>query len=177
MKLRIILTSILSLIFVSSIYAQESYQTFTAEGFKVKCGCKLYSNETFIQSAKQQGMSNILAAYVCAENEDNPDIGVIININIYDQSKIYQKIQPSDYTRIDKKYLEQYAANLKKSGFEYNYSTYQGVSAIEYNFNQQGLPTKAIIFLKNKKSYLLQVATQKSLTIKYSSLKNGFVLL
>ena len=127
--------------------------------------------------AKQQGANNILAAYICAENEDNPDLGVIHNINIYDESKSYKNIQPLGYATFEKKYLEQYATNLKNAGMSYTYTTYQGVSAIEYTFDQQGLPTKAIIFLKNKKSYLLQVGTKKSLTTKYNSLKTSFVLL
>jgi hypothetical protein len=75
------------------------------------------------------------------------------------------------------KYLEQYATNLKNSGIAYTYTTYQGVSAIEYTFDQQGLPTKAIIFLKNKKSYLIQVGTRKNLSTKFSSLKSSFAIL
>ncbi|MDO9511231.1 MAG: hypothetical protein Q7J34_05700 [Bacteroidales bacterium] len=177
MKKKSISTTILALLFIANIYGQETYQTFTNAGFKVKCGCKLYVNTTFISMAKQQGANNILAAYICAENEDNPDIGVINNINIYDESKSYKNIQPSGYATFEKKYLEQYATNLKNAGISYTYTTYQGVSAIEYTFDQQGLPTKAIIFLKNKKSYLLQVGTRKSLTTKYNSLKTSFVIL
>lgn len=177
MKKKIISMTILALLFVANMHGQESYQTFTSAGFKVKCGCKLFSNTTFITMAKQQGMNNILAAYICAENKDNPDIGVIHNINIYDESKSYKNIQPSGYKNFEKKYLEQYATNLKNAGMSYTYITYQGVSALEYTFDQGGLPTKAIIFLKNKKSYLLQVATRTSLTRKYNSLKSSFVTL
>jgi hypothetical protein len=169
--------TILALLFVANIYGQETYQTLTSAGFKVKCGCNLYVNTTFIQMAKQQGINNILAAYICAENEDNPDIGLIHNINIYDESKSYKNIQPSGYATFEKKYLEQYATNLKNAGMIYSYTTYQGISAIEYTFDQQGLPTKAIIFLKNKKSYLLQVGTRKSLMTKYNSLKSSFAVL
>ena len=110
-------------------------------------------------------------------NEDNPDIGVIHNINIYDESKSYKNIQPSGYAYFEKKYLEQYATNLQNSGIAYTYTTYQDVSAIEYTFDQQGLPTKAIIFLKNKKSYLIQVGTRKNLSTKFSSLKSSFAIL
>jgi len=177
MKKKIISITILALLFVANIYGQETYQTFATEGFKVKCGCKLYVNTTFIQMAKQQGMNNILAAYICAENEDNPDIAVINNINIYDESKSYKNIPLSGYATFEEKYLEQYATNLKNAGINYEYTTYQGVSALEYTFDQQGLPTKAIIFLKNKQSYLLQVGTRKNLTTKYNSLKSSFIIL
>lgn len=177
MKAKITSTSILAIFFIASIYGQETFQTFTNAGFKIKCGCRLYVNTTFLSMAKQQGSNNILAAYICAENEDNPANAVINNINIYDLSKSYKNIQPSDYTTFEKKYLDQYAANLKNAGISYTYTTYQGVSAIEYTFDQQGLPTKAINFLKNKKSYLIQVGTRKGLTTKYNLMKTSFVIL
>jgi hypothetical protein len=177
MNTKIISTIILAFLIIGNIYGQDSYQTFSSAGFKVKCGCNLYLNTTFITMAKHQGMNNIIAAYICAENEDNPDIGVIHNINIYDESKSYKNIQPSGYAYFEKQYLEQYATNLKNSGIAYTYTTYQGCSAIEYTFDQQGLPTKAIIFLKNKKSYLIQLGTRKNLTTKFSSLKSSFVII
>jgi hypothetical protein len=104
-------------------------------------------------------------------------LGVIHNINIYDESKNYKNIQSSGYATFEKEYLEEYATNLKNAGMRYTYVTYQGVSALEYTFDQQGLPTKALIFLKNKKSYLLQVGTSLNLNTKYSLLKSSFVIL
>ncbi len=177
MKQKIISSTIIALLFVAKIYGQETYQTFTSAGFKVKCGCELYVNTLFITMAKEQGMTNVLAAYICAENKDSPDLGVIHNINIYDESKNYKNIQSSEYATFEKKYLEEYASNLKNAGMRFNYTTYQGVSALEYTFDQQGLPTKALFFLKNKKSYLLQVGTRMNLTTKFSLLKSSFVFL
>ena len=177
MRTKIILITILVFFSGANIYGQETYQTFTTASFKVKCECKLYVNTTFIQMAKQQGAKNILAAYICAENKDSPDIGVINNINIYDESKSYKNNKTFDFKLIEKKILEQYAVNLKNAGMSYIYTTFQGVTAIEYTFDQQGLPTKAIIFFKNKKSYLIQVGTRKNLNTKYNSLKSSFVTL
>ena len=169
--------TILALFFVADIYGQETYQSFPNAGFKVKCGCELYVNSTFISMAKQQGMNNILAAYICAENEDNADIGVIHNINIYDESENYKNIQPSDYIFFEKIYLNQYATNLKNEGISYTNIIYHGVSALEYTFKQQGLSTKSIIFIKHKKSYLLQIASKKNLQERYNSLKSSFEIL
>ncbi len=175
---KIIPILVLSLFFAGNIYGQETYQTFPTAGFKVKCGCTLYSNTTFIKAAKQQSINNVIAAYICAENEDNAETGVINNINIYDESKSYKSIKPSNFAYFEKKTLEQYAGNLKNAGMSYSYTKFQGVSAIEYTFDQGGtLPTKAIYFLKNKKSYLLQVATRKNLSAKYNNLKTTFVIL
>jgi hypothetical protein len=174
MKTQLLHILFIALVTGAGLFGQNTYQTFPSAGFKVKCGCKLYVNTTFIQMAKQQGADNIIAAYICAENEDNPDYGVISNINIYDESKSYKKIQPSGYAYFEKKYLEGYANNLKNAGMSCKFTTYQGVSALEYTFDQMGLPTKAIIFLKNKKSYLLQVGARSSLTTKFNTLKTSF---
>lgn len=175
---KIIPIVILAFFFASTVYGQETYQTFATAGFKVKCGCKLYANTTFIQAAKQQCANNIIAAYICGENEDSAETGVINNINIYDESKSYKNITPSNYAYFEKKVLERYAVNLKNAGMSYSYTIFQGVSAIEYTFDQGGtLPTKAILFYKNKKSYLLQVATRKNLITKYNKLKTSFVIL
>jgi hypothetical protein len=171
---------LITFIFLSSggkLFAQGSYQTFASQGFKVKCECSLYENSVFIQAAKQQGIKNILAAYICAENKDSPDYGVIVNINIYDESAGYNNIKPSNYAFFEKKCLDQYAAGLSKAGFGYRYINFQGTSALEYDFDQMGLPTKALMFLKNKKSYLIQVATRNNLTTKYTALKTSFELL
>lgn len=128
--------------------------------------------------AKQQGVNNIIAAYICSENEDNADTGVIVNINIYDESKIYKNSTAATNSSINKKLLEQYAGNLKNARINYSYTTFQGVSAIEYTFDQGGtLPTKSMVFYKNKKSYLLQVSTRRNLSAKYNKLKGSFVIL
>lgn len=177
MKTKLISSIILALFIGVNIFAQSTYQIFPTEGFKVKCQCKLYVNKTFMQLAKQQGTKDIIAAYICAENEDSPDYGVIYNINIYDESKSYMNIPTTKYVLFEKKYLEQYAISLANAGISHNYTTYQGVSAIEYTFDQMGLPTKAIMFLKNKKSYLVQVATRNNVTSKYYALKTSFEVL
>ena len=157
--------------------AQNSYQSFPSAGFKVKCGCNLRVNTLFIQMAKQQGMENIAAAYICAENEDDPQTGVIVNINIYDESDRYAKIKPENHAYFTRKCLENYAANLSNAGIQYSYTTFQGAKAIEYTFDQNEVPTKAIMFYKNKKSYLLQVGTRDGLTTKFNVLKTSFVLI
>ena len=127
-----------------TVNAQENYQYFKSAGFKVKCGCSLYVNNTFIQMAKQQGTIDIIGAYICAENKEDYNSGVIININ------------------------------LASSNLNYQYISYKGVNALQYTFSQNGLPTKAIVFVKNKKSYLIQLATRKNLQTKYSSLIQSF---
>jgi hypothetical protein len=175
---KIIPIAIIAFFFVATAYGQEKYQTFATAGFKVKCECQLYTNTTFIKMSKQQGVSNIISAYICSENEDSAETGVIVNINIYNESSRYKNSTAATNTAIDKKLLEQYAGNLRNAGMNYSYTSFQGVSAIEYTFDQGGtLPTKAIIFYKNKKSYLLQVATRKNLSAKYNKLKGSFVIL
>lgn len=175
--MKVIITIASILISTSLIIAQERVQTFQSAGFKVKCGCELKVNTLYIQMAKQNGINNITAAYICGENENSSKIGVANNINITDESATYNKISPSNYGYFEKRTLEVYASNLQKAGFEYNNTNYKGVSALEYSFDQQGLPTKAIYFIKNKKTYLIQVGTRENLYSKFNLLKNSFELL
>ncbi len=162
---------------VFKINAQASYQIFENAGFKVKSNCPFTKNTTFMQMAKEQGMDNVLAAYVCGENTEDPQIGIIRNINIYDESANYRNLEPPEYSTFEEGYLKQYVNNLDDAGITYKVTTYLGVKAIEYSFSQQGLPTKAIVFLKDKKSFLLQVGTRKNLTSIFDSLKSGFEFL
>lgn len=162
---------------VFSMNAQTAYQTFESAGFKVKSDCNFSKNTVFIQMAREQGMNNILAAYICGENTEDPQAGVITNINIYDESSNYKDLSPSEYSYFETKYLKQYKSNLSAAGINYKSIIYQGISAIEYSFSQKGLPTKAIVFLKDKKSYLLQVGTRMNLDSKFNLLKSGFEIL
>jgi hypothetical protein len=166
-----------AIIAINTLIAQERTQILSNGNFKIKCSCELKINTLFIQMAKERGSNNIIAAYVCAENEDAPETAVINNINIYDESASYKNISLSYYNYFDKRSLEVYVKNLKNAGIEYNYVTYKGVAAVEYSFEQQGLPTKAIFFLKNKKSYLIQAGTRANLNSKFYQLKYSFDLL
>jgi len=174
------LFSLLISLFVinSGLLAQQiPYQTFAKDGFKVKCDCKLYVNSLHIQMSKQQGINNIVNSFVCAENENNPDIVVIFNITISDVSELYKNL-PSSYALAEKSYFEQYASNLRSYGAtSLSNTTFQGLSALEYTYDQMGVQTKAIIFVKDKKSYMLQVATRRNLTTKYNALKSSFAFL
>jgi hypothetical protein len=175
--MKIIVTVLFVLFSLCSINAQESTQIFKNGGFKVKCGCELRVNSLYIQMAKQNGINNIQAAYICGENENIPEIGVANNINITDESASYSKINPSNYGYFEKRTLDVYAKNLQNAGFNYQYTNYKGVSALEYSFDQMGLPTKAIFFIKNKKTYLIQVGTRTNLLSKYNKLKDSFEFL
>jgi hypothetical protein len=176
MKTKIIQILFITLIAGVRLFGQNTYQTFPSAGFKVKCGCKLYVNKLFIEMAKQQGINNILAAYICAENEVNRETGTAININVYDDKESYSNISAEHHAYFEKKCLEAYVNNLENAGINHYYTTFQGVRAVEYNFMQYDLPTKAIMFYKNKKSYLLQVGTRDNLTTKFNALKTSFVL-
>jgi len=129
----------------------------------------------FIQLAKEQGINNLMAAYICAENEYDPATGVIININVYDLSENFQRISSTYHEYFIRRTLEKYAENLSQAGISYKYITFKGGSALEYSFIQNDLPHKAIYFFRNQKNYLLQVATRNGLDQKYSDLKNSFV--
>ena len=165
------------LTFNPKTWSQDEYQTITTGGFKVKCPCRLRSNSTFLQLARKQGIQNVIGVFICTENEGNPSIGVLVNINVYDESAPYTKIEPSGYAYFEKQYIIEYAKNLSNASISFSYITYQGVLAVEYTYDQMGVPTKALVFLKDKKSYLIQVATRKSLNTKYDYIKGSFQVL
>jgi hypothetical protein len=120
METKILLITIIALFFGLSLFAQDSYQTFASDGFKIKCGCNLHVNKTLMQMAKQQDPNNTLSAYIGAENQDNPEIAVLVNINIIDESERYNSIQLSGHAYFEKKYLEHYATNLSNAGISYS---------------------------------------------------------
>lgn len=172
--MRVILTA-LAILSIATTYSQT--QTFASKGFKVNCECKLRVNTSFISLMESQSTDKVYGAYTCAKNNSDPEAGIIYNINIYDFSKDYIKMQRSQYLSYEESFLRSYAKGLAENNITYYYVTYLGVSAIQYDFDQMGLPTKAIMFIKNKKSYLLQVATNLSLVPKFNSFKNSFSLL
>lgn len=158
--------------------SEDTFQIFSSAGFKVKYGCKLYTNTVFIDMAKQQGINNIVGAYTGTENEDDSNIGCIVNINVYDYSEEYENLPTDYYNDFEKECLEKYAQNLSSANITYDRITYQGVNALEYSFDQIELPpAKAIIFYKNKRSYLVQIATRMNLDTKFNELKSNFTLI
>jgi hypothetical protein len=172
-----ILNVIISLLISFSGISQSGTQVFPQAGFKVNCSCKLQVNNLFIEAAKRNNINNIFAAYFCGENPDDAAIGVINNINISDLSSDYAKINPSFHSYFEKKSLEAYANNLQKAGIGYNYTTFQGISALEYSFDQMSLLTKALFFIKNKKTYLIQTGTRRNLQQKFNLLVTTFHIL
>ena len=155
-------------------FDNSDYQFFYDAGFKVQCDCRLKINTPYIDAVHQQNSQKSLVAYVCAENENNPELGTIVNINIFDESSSYVNLSPTEYAYLEGTHLATYADRLKENGFDFKYVQYKSVTALEYTFDQMGVPTKSIYFIKNKKAYLLQVATRQNLITKYNSLKEFF---
>lgn len=167
----------LLLIFSLKSYGQNKIQRFPDTGFKIECECELYSNNLFLNMAKENGLNNILAAYICAKDQNDPSIGAVYNINITDERKSYETISTSNYSLLEKKIVDAYAKNLRAAGFTFSYTKFQNTNALEYTFSQNELPTKAIYFVKNKRTYLIQIGTRNSLISKFEALKKSFVLL
>ena len=165
-----ILILVVALFATQNSFAQN-VQTFAKEQFSISSPCKLTRNEQFIKMVKERGGNNILNAFVCAENESNFETAALININIYDLSAKYKSTPKAKF---ETNYLDTYKADLSKAGYSFKATTLNGLNAIEYEFDQNGLPTKAIMFIYNKKSYLLQIGTRKNLALKFNNLKKSF---
>jgi hypothetical protein len=161
---------LLSFIYTNSI--GQGNQTIQKGNIKVNCECHLKVNNLFIDMSKQQGVTSIINALVCA-NEDEP---FIVNINIYDETSSYKQISPANYHIFDERFINGYAINLDGAGIDYKISTYKGSNSVEYNFTQNRLPTKAIYFIKDKRSYLIQIGSVNNLQSKFNNLKNTFTI-
>lgn len=154
---------------------QEGYQIFKQDNFVIKCNSKLKVNTEALRLAKEKGMNFILSSYIGSENENSESTGVIYNIQISDISSQYKNAPISKQNEITIKYLDSYCSSLKANNMSYSRPIFNGLNSVEYSFLQNGvLPTKAIIFIKDKKAYMLQVGTRKDLSKKYTSLKNSF---
>lgn len=154
---------------------QRGYQIFKKDNFVIKCNSKLKINSEALRLAKEKGMNFILSSYIGSENENSESTGVIYNIQISDISSQYQNFPVSKQNEITIKYLDSYCSSLKANKMSYTRPTFNGFNSVEYSYLQNGvLPTKAIIFIKDKKAYMLQVGTRKDLSKKYASYKNSF---
>ena len=153
---------------------QLGYQVFKADNFIIKCDCQLKLNSNLQQEQKEQGNPLEFSPYVCAVNENSYETGEIYNINVIDLNPEYNKLARAKEHYFTKEYLKSYSSNLTSSGINYTEVEFNNVKALEYSFSQMEMPTKAIFFVKNKKSYLLQVSTRKRIKEKFNNLKSSF---
>ncbi len=163
------------LFLLSFIYTNcigQGNQFIQRGNIKVNCECNLKVNNLFIEMSQQQGVTSIINALVCANESEK----FIVNINIFDESSSYKQISSTNYHIFDERFINSYASNLRGEGIEYKISTYKGGKSVEYFFSQNGLPTKAIYFIKNKRSYLIQIGGVDNLQEKFNNLKNTFTI-
>lgn len=147
------------LLFFLSTYLFGQVQKFPQYGFQVQSECKLYDNKDF--RSRSQGTVDIIASLVCAANKN-----IIYNLNVY-----------RDNSGSSEQFNRNYISNLKQNKISYSVSAISGIKSIEYTFYQGDLPTKAIVFFYNGKSYLLQVATRENLSNTFNVFRNSFKFL
>lgn len=153
----------------------QGYQIFNKDNFVIKCNSKLKINSEALRLAKENGINFILSSYIGSENDNSESSGVIYNIQISDISSQYKNIQIGKHNAITLNYLDSYCSSLKANNMSFSRPSFNGLNAVEYYFLQNGvLPTKSIIFIKDKKAYMLQVGTRKNLSKKYTDFKNSF---
>ena len=153
----------------------QGYQIFNKDNFVIKCNSKLKINTVLIKMAKEKGYKYPISSYIATENKDSYDKAVIYTVQITDISSDYKNISANKQSDFTIKYLDSYCSSLKANNMIYSRLSFSGLSSVEYSFLENGtLPSKAIIFIKDKKAYLLQVGTRKDLSKKYASLKNSF---
>lgn len=173
MKKRISL-SILSTIFL--FFSASTQQVLVKAGIQVSAPCKLENDSYFKEQAEAQG-AKVIGAYICTDHEDDYYHASIVNIVVYDMAANYSNINPDQYVLFENQMVDSYIKSLSSSGISFKKINYLGINAVEYTFEQMDLPTKAIIFWKNKKSYLVQLGSRDNYLDKFNSLKNSFSIL
>lgn len=157
----------------------QTVQTFPNDKFMVGCNCKLYPDVVHMRMVRESGSKVPVSAYVCAADKDSYERATINNITIQNLSsnyKSYKSITPERAAAIfETGFLKQYYDNLLANGMEAEYTTYRGVKAIHYSYiMMETMPAEAIFFVKNRRGYLLQVASRTSLESKFQSVKGTF---
>ncbi|MCR5888340.1 hypothetical protein LRS06_11310 [Hymenobacter sp. J193] len=157
----------------------QTVQSFPKDKFMVACDCKLYPDQVHMKMVRESGSNVPVSAYVCAANKDSYERGSITNITIQDNSanyKSYKSMSPAQSAALfEAGLLKQYYSNLQANGIRAEYTTYRGVKAIRYSFNMmETMPAEAIFFLKNRKAYLLQVASRTDVASKFQTLAGTF---
>lgn len=151
------------IICTSNTFCQSTFQNFQSAGFRVKCSCKLeYDAESTNLAKRQAPGSGIIGSYVGFSNIEDINKALIANVNVYDHSPAYRGINPAQITFLEKKYLEDYANNLGKSGITYDFVYYKGSNAIKYSFMQEGIYSDVIVFLSNQKHYQILVMSNNA---------------
>jgi hypothetical protein len=162
-----------TLLIFTNAFAQ---QIVKEAGFKITAPCILYSHDYFIKEVEKQG-AKVIGAYICADDENDYYNSSLVNVVVYDMADMYYGLKPENYVINDNKFLNEYSESLEASGIGYKRIQYMGVNALEYTFNQMDMPTKAIVFWKNKKSYLIQIGSRSNFSAKFNTLKSSFALI
>ena len=147
---------LLILLFSFSNFVAAQLQKFSKYGFQLQCGCKLYDSKDF--KARSQETVDVFASLVCAA-----DNKIIYNLNVYRDNS-------GSAERFNKNYIQ----NLRENNITYSVSSVSGIKSVEYTFLQGNLPTKAVVFYVNGKSYLLQAATKENLSSTFNLYRNSF---
>lgn len=153
---------------------EEGYQIFEKDNFIIKCNCPLEKNTVAVQMAKEQGITYPISSYVCAENEDSYETGAICNVQITDIESDYDGLSKNQENQFTDEYLQSYISNLVANNMSYTEGELDGVKTVEYSFVQMEMPAKALIFVKERKSYMLQISTRTNLSEKFNDLKASF---
>ena len=178
MKLKGVIIILIGLIFSKSVFTQAIYQEFKSDGFKVKCECILVANTEFINAVKeQQEINNFLSAYQCVLNGNNPENRTVFSINIFNETDFLNQFASQAEVIpfiAEKTFLHRFVEELSETGVHFENTTFKDVPAVEYKQAIDGIPLRSIVFLLNKKSFHIEVASKNSLDARFTDFVNSF---
>jgi hypothetical protein len=151
-------------------------QTFQKDKFKISCPCKLYAKNLHLKSLDNINLNYPKTSYVCLANENSYDLETNYTIIVYDLSQEYTE------KYIDNYYFEERFLFGFENKFVGNLTTcyaksFHDAKAIQYVVSYVSWPSKALVFILNKKAYILQVGSRDKLDQKFQAFTSSFSVL
>lgn len=177
MKSKILSVFVLALIFGEPAFTQGIYQEFETSGFSIECDCILEADRRFAESLKEQEVENFISAYQCLSFKEDPDKGTFFSINVFDESDfVSQFAAQADVFPFfaEKIYLHRFTEDLSDTDTDFINVFFMDLPAVEYKQILDEVTSKSIVFLLNKKSYLITVASNTDLDAKFTKFIETF---
>lgn len=150
---------------------KEGFQVFKNENFIIKCKGKILFDKARFENDQQSGQPNYSKPYHVFKN------GVDYNINISDMSILLDGKSSNEIAKFNDEDLVYYQTKFDEMGVKNKQKKFKDFNAVFYEISQNGKLTKAVYFHNHKKSYMLQVSSEKNSQKLFDEFINTFELI
>lgn len=157
--------------FNKEILEKNGFQVFSDENFIIKCKGKILFDKARFENDQQSGQPNYSKPYHVFKN------GVDYNINISDMSILLDGKSSNEIAKFNDEDLVYYQTKFDEMGVKNKQKKFKDFNAVFYEISQNGKLTKAVYFHNHKKSYMLQVSSEKNSQKLFDEFINTFELI